>query len=301
VPPARGRGDRVLAEDPANQSADSVLDLEGLEGELAELRERYSSAKPFPHIVIDDFLGPEAAKRSTEEFPPVDPELWINWVHVNERKYGNRDPETWGPTLRAVATELNSPRFVDFLGALTGIDSLLVDESMEGGGLHQSLPGGFLNIHADFTVHPHHRRWRRRVNLLLYFNGEWPADYGGELEFWSADMKRRERMIAPVGNRVVIFNTDPDAFHGHPEPLCCPPGTSRQSMAFYYFTAEKDPLVRSTEYRARPGDGWRALPIYLDKQALRTYDWLKRRLGLSDSAASGFLRRLERFGRRWKR
>jgi 2OG-Fe(II) oxygenase superfamily len=290
----------VLAEDPAKQSSET-LDLTGLEAALPELRERYRSAKPFPHVVLDGFLFPEVAKRAAEEFPPVDPELWINWVHVNERKYGNRDPKTWGPTLRAIATELNSPRFVEFLGALTGIDGLLIDESMEGGGLHQSLPGGFLNIHADFTVHPHHRNWRRRLNLLLYFNGDWPAEYGGELEFWSSDMKRRERTIAPVGNRVVIFNTDPDAFHGHPEPVRCPPDTSRQSMALYYFTPENDPLVRSTEYRARPGDGWRALPIYLDKQALRLYDGVKRRFGLSDDAASGLLRRVEHFGRRWKR
>jgi Rps23 Pro-64 3,4-dihydroxylase Tpa1-like proline 4-hydroxylase len=102
---------------------------------------------------------------------------------------------------------LNSPPFVDFLEKLTGIDDLLVDESMEGGGLHQSLRGGFLNIHADFTVHPHYRRWRR-VNLLLYLNAEWPEEYGGELELWSTDMKRREEKVAPIGNRVVIFNTD---------------------------------------------------------------------------------------------
>ena len=72
-------------------------------------------------------------------------------------------------------------------------------------------------------------------------------------------------------------------------------------MALYYFTAEQDPLVRSTEYRARPGDGWRSLPIYLDKQVLRTYDRVKRRLGLSDDAASRLLRRVERLGRRWKK
>jgi hypothetical protein len=290
----------VLAEDPAKQWAD-VLDLTSLEAALPQLRARYVSAKPFPHIVFDDFVVSEVAKRASDEFPPDDPELWMNYLHVNERKYANRDPKTWGPALRSVAEALSSARFVQFLAELTGIRGLFIDKSMQGGGLHQSLAGGFLNIHTDFTVHPHHRQWRRRVNLLLYLNGEWPAEYGGELEFWSADMKRRERAIAPVGNRVVIFNTDPDAFHGHPEPLRCPPGTSRQSMALYYFTAENDPLVRSTEYRARPGDGWRALPIYLDKQALRTYDWVKRRFGLSDDAASGLLRRVERFGRRWRR
>jgi hypothetical protein len=291
----------VEYEDASKQSAEIVLDMPALEARLPELRERYASAQPFPHIVLDEFVVREVAKRATDEFPPGDPELWINYLHLNERKYANRDAETWGPSLRSIVEFLNSARFVEFLSELTGIKGLFIDKSMEGGGLHRSLRGGFLNIHTDFTVHPHHRHWRRRVNLLLYFNDEWPADYGGELEFWSADMKRRERTIAPVGNRVVIFNTDPDAFHGHPEPLRCPPGTSRQSMALYYFTTEKDPFVRSTEYRARPGDGWRALPIYLDKQALRTYDWVKRRLGLSDNAASGFLRRVEGFGRRWKR
>ena len=38
--------------------------------------------------------------------------------------------------------------------------------------------GGFLNIHADFTVHPLKPAWRRRVNILLYFNEKWPEAYG---------------------------------------------------------------------------------------------------------------------------
>ena len=87
---------------------------------------------------------------------------------------------------------------------------------MEGGGLHQSVHGGFLNIHADFTVHPLHANWRRRVNLLLYFNEDWDPEYGGQLELWSTDIKTRVQVVAPVQNRCVIFTTDPDSFHGHP-------------------------------------------------------------------------------------
>jgi hypothetical protein len=290
----------MVLQGAGEQSAGEALDLASLEAILPELRERYVSARPFPHIVLDRFLVPESAQRATEEFPPVDPERWINWVHVNERKYGNIDARTWGPTLQLVAKELSSPRFVRFLGGLTGIDGLFVDESMEGGGLHQSQTGGFLNIHADFTVHPQHRRWRRRVNLLLYLNGEWPAEYGGALEFWTRDMKQRDKMIAPLGNRVVIFNTDIDSFHGHPDPLRCPPGVSRRSLALYYFSLEDDPRARSTEYRARPGEGPRAVLIYLDKLVLRAYDGVKRRFGLSDKAASQILRRVQRFWTRKK-
>jgi hypothetical protein len=66
----------------------------------------------------------------------------------------------------------------------------------------------------------------------------------------------------------------------------------------YYFTVESNPLVRSTEYRARPGEGAKSVVIYLDKQALRVYDWSKRHLKLSDSSVSGLLRGLERLRRK---
>ena len=180
---------------------------------------------------------------------------------------------------------------------LTGIEGLFADPSLDGGGLHRSTTGGFLNVHADFTVHPHHSDWRRRVNLLLYFNEDWPAEFGGDLELWSSDMRECQASIAPLGNRCVVFTTDVDSFHGHPEPMRCPPGVNRQSLALYYFTHEERPFVRSTEYRARPSDGLRGALIYADKQVLRGYDWAKRRLGVADEAAFKLLGRLDRFRR----
>ncbi|HUI03420.1 MAG TPA: 2OG-Fe(II) oxygenase [Acidimicrobiales bacterium] len=271
----------------------TVLDIDRLTEELPELRARYGAAAPFPHIVLDDFLTPEAAKGATAEFPPLDTQ-WNTYSHANERKFSHTDPSTWGPTLQAVLAELQSDEFVAFLGGLTGIDGLMRDDALEGGGLHQSVAGGFLNIHADFTVHPAHRHWRRRVNLLLYLNEDWRPEYGGDLELWRTDMSKCERSVAPIGNRAVIFTTDADSFHGHPEPMTCPPGLARQSLALYYFTEEERPVVRSTEYRARPGDGARAVVIYLDKQALRGFDWARRHLGVSGRSAERLLGSVER-------
>jgi hypothetical protein len=299
VPSRYVRGCRTMGQETASHTGSAtVLDMERLEQLVPQLHQRYVSARPFPHIVLDHFLPSDVARRAIKAFPRLDTRRWNNYVHANEQKFSNTQSSTWDPTLQSIAEELASPRFVRFLGDLTGVDDLFADESMERGGLHQSIAGGFLNIHADFTVHPSHRNWRRRVNLLLYLNDEWPAEYGGELELWSTDMKRCEKRIAPLGNRVVIFNTEADSFHGHPDPLRCPPGTARQSMALYYFTRERNPLVRSTEYRARPGDGARAFSIYLDKQAVRSYERVRRWFGLSDDAASRLLRRLRRFRRR---
>jgi hypothetical protein len=111
-------------------------------------------------------------------------------------------------------------------------------------------------------------------------------------------MKRCVRKISPVANRAVIFTTDPTSYHGHPEPMLCPEGTMRRSLALYYFSVESDPLVRSTDYRPRPGDGAHAVLIRADTWVLRGYDWVKRRFGLSDQTASKLLGYRDRVLRR---
>lgn len=279
---------------PDNESQTDVLDLEAMERDLDVLQHRYREAAPFPHLVIDDFLSPTAIESAIEEFPPLRIDDWNTYSHANERKFSQTEPATWGSTLQSILAELNSDRFVSFLSVLTGFEGLFADDSLEGGGLHQSTTGGFLNVHADFTVHPHHRNWQRRINLLLYLNEDWRPEYGGDLELWSPDMKECVKSIAPIANRAVIFTTDMDSFHGHPEPMTCPPETTRKSLALYYFTIEQAPTVRSTEYRARPGDGIHSVTIYADKQLFRAYDWTKRRLGISDETAKQFLQRVER-------
>jgi Rps23 Pro-64 3,4-dihydroxylase Tpa1-like proline 4-hydroxylase len=275
-----------------------VLNLDRLEREQERMRDEYQSAQPFPHIVIDDFLEPEALRAAIAEFPPLQPEQWNNYIHINERKFSNTEPSTWGPTLQRTLEVLNSPRFVKFVGTLLGEDDLIADPSLEGGGLHQSERGGFLNIHADFTVHPHHRNWQRRANIILYLNEDWQPEYGGDIELWSTDMKECVRKVSPEANRALIFSTDATSFHGHPDPLRCPESMARRSLALYYFSVEQDPRVRSTEYRSRPGDGARSILIYADKHILRTYDWAKRKLGLSDHTASTLLRYRDRLRRR---
>jgi hypothetical protein len=287
-----------VSTDPVGDSGYQVLDFGRLEGNMDELAARYRGASPYPHIVLDDFLETGVVESAAEEFPPLDPATWNNYLHVNERKFSNTDPTTWGPTLQAILEQLNSPRFVRIVEQLMGTEHLFADPSLEGGGLHQSGTGGFLNIHADFTVHPHNRKWQRRANLLLYLNEDWQPEYGGDLELWSADMKQCVERVSPVANRVLIFSTDPTSFHGHPEPMRCPPEVARRSLALYYFSLEDDPVVRSTDYRARPGDGSRSILIYADKQMLRAYDWAKRRLGLTDQMASRLLAFRDRIGRK---
>jgi hypothetical protein len=271
-------------------TASGILDLEKCGKIFEDAALTYQQAHPYPFGVFDNFLETAAANAAMNAFPGVKDDGWIHYVHVNEKKHGLNKMDLIPPDIQEVIKALNSDKFVAALSLLTGIHGLKPDPSLEGGGLHQSKRGGFLNIHADFTVHPHKRNWRRRVNVLVYLNKDWLPEYHGELELWTRDMKACARKVLPVFNRCAIFNTDADSFHGLPEPIQCPEDMTRKSIALYYFTEEeKVPPKRATNYRARPEDGNKRILIWLDKQAISVYNTLKGWLGINDEFVSKVL------------
>ncbi|GAA5152968.1 hypothetical protein GCM10023340_34200 [Nocardioides marinquilinus] len=269
--------------------------LDDLDGKAAS----YRSAEPFPHIVLDDVLTSEAFAAAVRDFPAIRDEFWRGYLHVNETKYANTQPDTWAPSIRSLAEAFCTPEFVDFLQRLTGIDDLIADFTMDGGGLHQTLRDGHLNIHADFTTHHTHQDWARRVNILLYLNEEWPEEWGGQLQLWDKDMQACQATVTPRGNRMLIFTTTVDSFHGHPEGLTCPPDQARRSLAMYYFTREDAPVRRATNYRARPDEkGFKRAAITADRWLVAGYDRLRRRVGDTDVAQRALTRLARLRGKR---
>ena len=129
---------------------------------------------------------------------------------------------------------------------MTAIEKLLPDPHLHGAGLHQILSGGKLDVHADATIFAPLNLYRR-INVLLFLNKGWKAEYGGDLELWSEDCTQREKAIAPLFNRLVVFNTTKTSFHGHPRPLNTPKHVTRKSLALYYFTSAPSPDDRYDE------------------------------------------------------
>ena len=273
-------------------TSNPIFDCDKWNNELSELSKKYQGASPYPHIVLENFLNPEVLDTCIAEFNKLnESDGWINYKHYNEDKRGLNKMDLLPETIRATINALNAPPFLKWLSSLTGIKDLQKDESLEGGGIHQSGKGGYLNIHADFTVHPHHRNWQRRVNVLVYLNKDWQEEWGGKLELWDKQMKACEAKVLPVYNRCVIFNTDADSYHGHPEPMTCPENVYRRSIALYYYTVETNPYRRATYYQARPGVGDKKLLIKLDNAMLSLYTYLKGWLGTNDKIVSGILKR----------
>ncbi len=271
------------------------INIEALKSRLPELSAMYEAAHPYPHIALDNFLNPDVLEDCIKEFDQLNSsDGWINYVHFNEKKRGLNKLELLPESIKKTIHELNTPEFLTWLSELTGIKNLQKDDLLEGGGIHQSTRGGYLNIHADFTVHPHHRNWQRRINLLVYLNKDWQDAWGGKLELWDRGMKGCEQQILPIFNRCVIFNTDPDSYHGHPDPMTCPEGHYRRSIALYYYTIEDNPLKRSTHYVARPEEKDKQMMVKLDNFMIAVYTRLKGMLGSNDQIISKVLRMFSR-------
>jgi hypothetical protein len=233
------------------------LDRAALQEIARQRASQYQSAQPFPHIVLDDFLPQAVIDACIEEFPAPEQIDWrILTDEGHSKKLSTKDEALMGPVTRQVIAQLNGGTMISFLEELTGIDGLVPDPHLEGGGLHQLPRGGFLDVHADFNFHKR-IRLDRRLNLLLYLNPDWCEEWGGNMELWDPSLTSCEVRVAPVANRVVIFNTTDTSFHGNPQPVTAPDGRTRRSLALYYYTNGRPDSERSkahsTLYRVGAG------------------------------------------------
>ena len=211
------------------------LNFESLYSLAENNAKKYVSGEPFPHIYLDNVFPEDVLNKILTEFPSAEGIDWVKFNNPNERKLASRDEIQMGDTTREFIHILNSKPFLMFLEKLTGIENLIPDPHLEGGGLHQILPGGLLKIHADFNKHSK-TNLDRRLNLLVYLNKDWKEEYGGHFELWDKNMTTSHVKILPIFNRIAIFSTTSDSFHGHPDPLICPEDRSRKSIALYYYT-----------------------------------------------------------------
>jgi Rps23 Pro-64 3,4-dihydroxylase Tpa1-like proline 4-hydroxylase len=235
-----------------------ILPKERMEAILSKEPADYENAIPFPHAVFDGFFPEDFLRKVADEFPDESAEGWQKFNDDRQKKLASKGDEQLGPYARALIHNLNSGSFIKFLETLTGIDGLIPDPNLVGGGMHRIQPGGKLAVHVDFNKH-NHMKLDRRINVLVYLNEDWDESYGGHFELWNESMTESVVKVLPLFNRMALFSTTEKSWHGHPEPLKCPENRSRRSIALYYYTAGRDDgfekvKEHSTIFRERPGE-----------------------------------------------
>ena len=197
----------------------------------------YKNAIPFPSIVFENFFDESFLDEIAEDFPDLSKlDSSQKYMNKNEIKFANNDFDSFPISIKKLIEFLNSDYFLNFLQKLTSIkEKLIIDPELNGGGLNKKKKGGVLKIHTDFNKHPR-KDLDRRLNVLIYLNKNWNFEYGGDLELWDKDLKECKKKVSPNFNKIVVFSTNDYSYHGHPEPVNCPVGKSRKSLALYYFS-----------------------------------------------------------------
>jgi hypothetical protein len=204
---------------------------------IEELKTAYRSAKPFPYVVIDNLFLPEALDPLLSEMAVMSNDQWVNV---------DRDPRERTVRMRSAAEMqaagdhivgiVHSAAFLYLLSEITGIESLLPDPYLQGGGFAVMRRGDYFDVHADRNV-AYQTGLTRRLAMIIYLNKDWKPEYQGQLQLWSPDGKRCEATIEPLFNKTILFEVAYPNYHGVPEPLACPPDRVRQSFIAYYHTA----------------------------------------------------------------
>lgn len=230
-----------------------MINYEQLEANLENCRQQFQTAKPFRYLVVDNFLVPDVAERAYRTFPKMEEMDTLKDI----RQYKAQDPDIskFDPIFNDIIFEhLHSQRLRDILARITEIPELLPDAKLYASGLAQGTNGSYLNVHIDNSSHPA-EHWYRRLNLLVYLNPNWTEAKGGHLELWDKKMGT-SAAILPVFNRMTIFATDKQSWHGH-RHVNTPDGDTRKSINIYYFS-EQSPdgtdYYHVTSFRARKSE-----------------------------------------------
>ena len=221
----------------------------------------YQYGQPFPHMAIDNFLPRDIAVELAAKYPQPNKAEWTTHAskHVDRKFLGNETK--YDPDFRLFTQAISSRQFLLFLETLSGIKGLIPDPYFIGGGAMTAGRGHKLDMHIDFNWH-YSLHVYRRLNALFYLTPDWREDWGGAL--------RVEGSIThdylPLFNRLIVFSTSEDSWHGQPVPLTCPDDVRRNVFSAFYYTAaspaqEADPhLTRyhdETPYTAAPLENYK--------------------------------------------
>jgi hypothetical protein len=206
----------------------------------------WRTAEPIPHIVIDNFVDEDRLRRISNAYPDPGAIRKSRDYLFGKNKYEKNNITDLGTDMALLYSDLVSDEFQDFLSRVYG-QTVFVDPAFHGGGIHMGGEDSYLDMHADFNVHPTHKNWLRELNILLYVNEHWRPEFGGQLKIRNA-FTGQSTEIAPVFNRCVVMLTKEHTLHGY-DRIKFPRGTYRKSIAAYAYSHLEAPVTaRSTKW-----------------------------------------------------
>jgi dTDP-glucose 4,6-dehydratase len=228
-----------------------------------ELQNQFVGAEPFDNIIIPNFFNQEFAEKLFQQFPTdVENSKWYKYNNPLEIKYAYDDVKNLPLSLKDAFYLLSTKEITEKIKQLSGISDLEYDPYLHGAGLHAHPTNGRLQMHLDYEKHPYLEK-ERRLNIIVYLSKEWKEEWNGETQLWDKDIKNCVIKSPVKFNTAFIFKTNNISWHGLPEPITCPQGVLRKSLAYYYISPiVSDPCSNKI---GNDGTGYRTKATYTKK------------------------------------
>ena len=208
-----------------------------------EIQHAFQKARPFRYTMIENFLDEDVCDQLLHDFPSFDKKYALNEMgEVGGKAVVERVQEV-SEAYQRFYKYINSPDFLHKMSELTGVQDLIADATLFGGGTHENRDGQYLDAHIDFNI-DERRMLHRRLNLLVYLNKEWDESWGGNIELHSNPRYPESNetiQFAPIFNRAVIFETSEYSWHGF-QTIQLPEDKkhlSRKSVSIYLYTEDR--------------------------------------------------------------
>jgi Rps23 Pro-64 3,4-dihydroxylase Tpa1-like proline 4-hydroxylase len=230
---------------------------------IDQLKDKFINAEPFEHIIIPNFLNEEYAEQIFNSFPTdINSGKWYKYYNPLEIKYANDDVKNMPRCIKKLFYLLSTKEITEKISTFSGIDDLERDLYLHGAGLHVHPINGKLNMHLDYEKHPFINK-ERRINMILYMNKDWNEEWNGDTQLWDKNMEKCVVSSHVKFNTAIIFKTNEISWHGLPEPIKCPEGELRKSIAYYYIS----PIVTGSKEDkfGNDGTGYRTKATYIKR------------------------------------
>ena len=184
---------------------------------LKNFSDSFKNAKPFPHVILDDFLNEKYFSNLKKYFNEY------SNTNLDGRNFNsNAEKSKWislnsnlPEEISKIISTLNDKMWISNLIRFTGLKSL--NATSVGNKLlanyHEMKPGGVLTSHVDHSSEPV-TGMPHILNIILFISPQWESNYGGATLFYDQWGKKVIKKIEYIPNRGIIFLHNPYSFHG---------------------------------------------------------------------------------------
>ena len=175
----------------------------------------FKSAKPFPHIILDNFLDESFFQNLNIDKIKTNKQKGLLFnTEIETNKWTSKNVEL-NEGISKIVNELYTTDFINNLSKLSKIKDLFSTNvgNTALANYHEMYESGFLGTHVDHSSEPN-TGLPHVLNIILYLSKNWKRSWGGSTMFANKKGTKIEKIIDYIPNRAVIFLHTPFTFHG---------------------------------------------------------------------------------------